>query len=126
MRRSNKRCEQIHKDSSQNGYGTVRASAYVYECTVLHAVACIRTTTLIIIIIIHLATDILLAECKRPSPHIPYLHRRDRHSSTYSVGRTAHGGPHLPVPPESMVTLVANFVELAGLEVIEEQFVLVR
>ena len=48
------------------------------------------------------------------------------HSSLDSVGRTAHGGPHLPVPPESMVTLVANFVELAGFQVIEEQFVVVR
>ena len=48
------------------------------------------------------------------------------HSSPDLVGRTARGGPHLVVPPESSVTVVANAFERAAGEVVEQSFVPVR
>ena len=45
-------------------------------------------------------------------------------SSPDFVGRTSRGGPHVLVPPESSVALLAIAVELAGDEVVEESDVL--
>ena len=44
------------------------------------------------------------------------------YSSPDSDGRTARGGPHILVPPESSVTLVAIAFELAAFEVVEDGF----
>ena len=48
------------------------------------------------------------------------------HSSPDSDGCTARGGPHLLVPAENSVTVVANVGEPAAGEVVEESCVLVR
>jgi hypothetical protein len=48
------------------------------------------------------------------------------HSWRHVAGRAACGVSHLPVPAESCVTLVANAGELAGVQVVQENFFVVR
>ena len=49
-----------------------------------------------------------------------------KHSSPDSDGRTARSDPHILVPPESSVTVVAMSGEFAAAEVAEDGFFLVR